>query len=612
MSEPSSEDDDFPVDTPEKQRRAPQSWDDTQSPVEPGSESGRAAQPCAVYPGGPETMGRVTTPAGDLGFTNLFGATGEMMRQLGRRSATDLRDGALSYLAQFGVDVVDALVPKPMVGLGRWALENWLLQRLRDNMPAEYMEALRAYGEASGHQVEQVVAGQLGWDIWALLGRAPSKRVRRAAGCARRHSPLLGSASVILPTGDIGPLHLRWLDNTAVDRWERKASVAFFHPDRGISYVFASSIGYPTGLPAGMNAAGLTLTVEPGRGTEIDWSGAPLGRAAHEILRQAHTIEEAAALLRQWPSMASWRYVLCEGDTGRAAVFETASEVERVQSGGGSPFCVTAAQGEFPGQQIARIARWHRARRRALDRITNQWSCPGEDAVYRALKAMAQPVVERVAVPGHPLGGLSNVGAVVFEPANRRLWIAAGRAPVCRRWFVPLTLRAADGEGRGGLDRRVRPIKPGDDWESSNPGRAMEHLRHALQLDRSGERPQRILITLEHALALDAGRPSLHILAGLMALRAGRGRRATGAFKKALDLVDDPTRRAEVGVYLAWSLDLQKRRLAARRLYRRLSREPDVEVEVRRWARRGRRRRFRQRHARTLHIDYFLATVFQT
>lgn len=567
-------------------------------------------EPCTVYRDGPGTMGRVTTPLGDLSFANVFGGPVSMARQLGRRSATDLREGALPFLDRFMGDVAGAVAPTALSGVGNWVLENWLVGRLRQALPGEYLKVLMAYGEGSGFEVDRVVAGQLLWDIWGILHHAPVRRIRSATARSRIHSPLLGSLSMVLPSDEVGPLHLRWLDNTGVDLWDRKTSLQFFHPDQGIAYVMVSSVGFLTGLPAGMNAAGLTLTVEPGAGGGVDLSGVPLGPAAHQILSHAHTIEEAAALLRQQPAMTPWRYVFSEGDTGRTAVFTANMEGSGEGGLNQAPFVVAGADGTSGAEgRVERVERWHRHRRQSLDKILTQWSSAGEDAVFEAITAMTRQEATQKVVAGHPLSGLSNVGAVVFEPRQRRLWVAAGRAPASRRWFVPMSLRSGDGSSDGGFDTRVRPMKPAGNWESGQSGRAMENLRHAYQLHLSGEEPERILITLEYALALDARQPAFHILAGLMALRTFRGKRAEGAFRKAINLLDDATRRSEVGVYLAWALDLQNQRQAAKKLYSRLITDPTVEPAVVLWAKRGRRRRFRERDAYRLNIDFFLATV---
>lgn len=574
------------------------------------TESPQIDRYTTVYRDTPESMGRVTTPLGDLSFANVFGGLPSMARQLGRRSASDSREGALPFFNQFLPHVFSTLFPGPAARAGGLLCKDWLLGRMRQAYPDEYLKALRAFGEGCGAEVEAIVEAQMVWDLWSLMGRSPITPVQNAVARSRRHSPLLGSISAVLPSEELGPLHLCWRDSAAIDRWDRKTSITFFHPDQGLNYCLISSVGFLTGPGAGMNAAGLSLTVEPGGSGDLSWSGTPLGPAIHEILSHAHTIEEAAAILRQQPSMTPWRYILTEGDTGRAAKISANGQNAQIDFMGSSPMIVSASDASVPGVGAERIARWHRCRRMAMEEIFIDWTGKGDDAAYDALFAMNEPVARQMVVPGHPLNGLSNIGAFLFEPAARRVWIAAGRAPTARRWFIPMTLNAADGQRGGGFDREVRPVKPAGDWETTSPGRSMENLRQGYQLSQANEPAERVLITLEYALALDATRPSLHILAGLMALRTGRARRAEGAFTKARDLIEDASHRAEVTLYLAWALDLQRRRKEARELYAQILSDPSAEADICRWARRARRRPFKIADTRNLTVDFVLATVF--
>ena len=546
--------------------------------------------PCTVYPESTGSPGRVTTPLGDLYFANVFGGTVSMARQLGRMSASEIREGAQSFLGHFTEDVLEALFHRRALGPARWAAQRLVLSRIERTLPDDYLAVLRAYAEGGGVDVDNAVAAQLLWDLWSLVQEAPVGPVQATASAARRRSPLLDAFSLYLPRTDGGPLHLRWMDNAAVDRWDRKQVLAFFHPDRGLSYALLSSVGFLTGMPVGMNVAGLALSVEPGGRGGLRRDGVPLGPATREVLAGAQTIEEAVAILRQSSPLSPWRYLMTEGDTGRAAVFDASiGELEWVQGEAPQVFEGVAAA---PGYQTERIQRWHRGRRARLDEALSGWDPDREDKVYRSLMRIS------------PLSGLGNVSAVVMEPAARRLWVAAGRSPVGRRWFVPFHIKS----GGGGFDTSVRPLKAGE-WESTPHGRALEQLRHALQLQSSGEPPQRILIALEHCLALYPDEPGHHILAGLMALKAQRGRRAEGAFRRALNLLEDPGHRAEVGLYLAWALDLEDRRKAARKLYDQLRSDPTMEASLKARARNYRRRRFRSVDAQALEIDFLLATV---
>ena len=567
-------------------------------------------QPCMVYGDSAESLGRVTTPLGDLRFTNLFGSDTAMARQFGRRSSLELQEGALNFLGAYPSAVRDGLVPAPIRRLGAWAGEQWLNQRLLRSLPGEYLKSLRAFAEGAGIETESFLTAQLLFDFWGLseriTGPAAGLLQKRFAG-ARRYSPLVGSLSLILPSQESGPLHLKTLDNSAVDRWDRKTTVAFYHPDRGLGYVLVSTAGFLTGLPTGMNSAGLTLSVEPGNEGSVDFEGVPLGPAAREVLSRAHTIEEGASILRQYRPIVPWRYVVTEGDTGRVAVLHSHSGGVRQELFASKKIAVSYGDQGVQRDQSERFERWHRIRGELLLEVQESWEEESKDSVFAALQSLGHSVTSDSALPGHPICGLSNVAACLFEPQARRLWVAAGRAPSGRRWFVPLTLRGSF-HGEGTVDRSVRPLKPALNWDESPAGRALENLRHAYRMSLGREEGQRILITLEYALALDNQKPALHLLAGLMALKTGRARRAQGAFERALQLVDDPIQRSEITLYLGWAFDLQGDRKAAKKLFGKLIKDPHCSPRVRSLAQKYRRLRFKAPQSLP-EIDFILATV---
>ena len=559
------------------------------------------------YPGVGGGAGRITTPAGDLHYLRASGNLEEMLGAQGTAFADLARLGAREYLRGFIDDVGESSLPSVASKLGRMATRGVVLKKLRASLPRSYRAGLSAFARGAGQEVEQVLNEQLLIDLWGGLGRGSLMPKAKVAQTDRRHLPWLASSSVILP-GHGGPLHLRWLDNSSVGLWDRATTVTFYRPSRGLEFALVGSAGFVLGLPAGMNSAGLTLTVEPAGEGGVQWSGEPLGPAVFEILSDAHTIDEAGALLRQHPALSNWRYIFCEGDTGAAAEWLVGPKGVRCVRRGSGAFSVNGDDLGLPGGHLPRIARWQEARKQALNQLLIDWSTEGDGEVGRALEILNRPVDGAGVVPIHPLSGISNVGALIFEPRRRRLWVAAGAAPAGRRYFVPLSLssRAAGGV----LARGVDPVEGAPGWSATACGQAARQLYQALEMERSGESPRRILIALEHALALDSSQAPVHLLVGLMALRAGRGRRAEGAFADALKLVEDPVRCAEIKVYLGWAMDVQKRRLAARKYYGEAGANADLAPALRRWIRRFRRRRFRPLKAYEMEIDFFAAAAF--
>ena len=186
----------------------------------------------------------------------------------------------------------------------------------------------------------------------------------------------------------------------------------------------------------------------------------------------------------------------------------------------------------------------------------------------------------------------------------RSATVAAGRSPTCRGWYVPFDLEA-NGLRSGGPTFEETPFIPFPGWHESPNGKAFEFYRQASALQaENAASDDKLLVLVEHALALDADEPNLRVLAGLIALRLGRGRRAEGAFRRALEATERADRRAEVGLFLAWSLDLQRQRGAAKHLYRTVFADPASDDIVRSRARYNKLFRFNKAQAAGLNIDF--------
>lgn len=572
-------------------------------------ELGARTEPCSVVAETERDPATISTPLGDLHFLNLRGAPDEMHRELGRRTSSFVDRRALSHaddhLHRFAARLGPSFLKKP----GKWLVEQRFVDPLTSRIPDSHRMMLNAFCEGIDESDGRALKSQLFWDVRASLIRSSVRRIRTLAKTTRHQSLYFDSFSAVVPDGTDAPLHLRWLDNAAADHWSQSTTVAFFHPHRGIPYALVTTLGFAAGLPAGMNRAGLSATVEPSPGEKTGGDGTLCGLLIHDVLGNAHTIEEAVSILRQHSSMIPWRWVFCEGDTGRCAVFDVAESVQKVAFDGPA-FWTGPSEADPADSPPGRVERRIVERADLLDDFIAGWTPPPDDAVFTTLQELtceAGSPTDR----GFLVGGLSNVQSVAFEPRRRRMWVATGDAPVCRRWYVPLTFGPGNVAERGGLDPRVRPLKPGGDFEKTDAGRAVEHLARARRLHRNGEPPQRVLIAVEHAVALDSNRPFYHVLAGLTALEADRHRRAEGAFRRAIDQIDDDPRRAEVEVYLGWALDLQGRRKETRRIYARIARGTDAELEVRRWARDAKRSRFRTGDLDDIDIDFFAATALR-
>lgn len=590
------------------------------SPGWSGADS--AELPCALHPEGEEAPGQVVTPHGTLHFLNLRGSFEAMAAQMGERLAQPIQRGAIPFYA----DYIDTMLRRsPRLngarGLAGWAAGRLATSRLKKNLPDELFRGLAAMARGAGLELDTVLRAKLMPEtfLWLLgqLQRLPGS----ALTTGLEGAPILSSTSTILrPPAANTLLHGRNLDFFGIGHWDAETTVAFYHPDDGMGYVSVASAGVLGGGITAMNAAGLTLSVHQHFHARLDLGGIPVGYAGDMAMRNAHNIEQAVAVLRDFPPVASWTYLLCEGDTGRAAIFEVGPGHEKLRfvdqslsvagytnQYWGSDF--RPAPPETPSiPERSRDARAGRleAQLGAWADVKNRSATPPD--VARVLADCTDPVSGNLRVFGPCIANVNTVASVIFEPAQRRVWVAAGASPTPRNWYIPFGLKA-QGLHTGGPDLSAAPFIVARGWHLSAHGQAMELYRKACVRYWEGESDGRLLILIEHALALYPHEPNLHVLAGLLALRIGRARRAEGAFRRALEHFNDPARRAELGLYLAWALDLQGQRSASKFLYKRVFRDEAADALTRTRAGRGRWSRLRAEQARKLPLDFIYAGV---
>jgi len=330
------------------------------------------------------------------------------------------------------------------------------------------------------------------------------------------------------------------------------------------------------------------------------------------VLRGAASIEEAVEIISEHPPVSGWTYIMTEGETGRAAIFEVAAggltNLHWVDPEHGALGYANVYWGEdlvdvevdyYPEYRRCNLARQSRVRQ-CLVGLHDQ---TGPADIARILGDLEDPESGEERLLGPTIVNVTTVASVVFEPEHRRVWVGAGRSPTCRGWYVPFSLET------GAPDTGQQPFIPFPGWHESPSGKAFEYYRRAVHLAAEGEADSRLLILLEHALALHPEEPYLRVLAGLVSLRLGRGRRAEGAFRRALESIHREDRRVEVLLYLAWSMDLQRRRSTARHLYKKVRRDPSADDIVRKRARYNSFFRFDADVAAGINIDFVYGGV---
>ena len=567
--------------------------------------------PCVVTPETGERCGIVGTPYGDLLFANVDGDHASMAAQLGARTREEAKLGPVPTFANH---LEHLFANSPLRRASRvldGALNGTIARRLKRAFPPSMRQAIQAYAQVTEIDEEQIWRAHLMPELFLWVVGT----FHRVMGTSRAHglgaAPVFGCTSAIaLPPHTQRLMHARNFDYFGIESWDRFPSVIFYHPDDGLDFVSIAAAGILGAAATCMNSAGLTLAIHQHMPDEFDLDGVPVGIATDFVMRRARTIEEAVRILRSYPPVGGWTYVLTEGDSGRAAVYEVAPGVENLtwMSDQGRLGYANLYWGEaLRDIEVDYYPEYRRCNHARQERVVQCLSQLPEDSgpvqLAQILGDLEDPRTGKARLMGPTIVSVLTVASVVFDPERRRVWVAAGRSPTCRGWYVPFALD--DGSGRGGPAFDDEPFIPFPGWHETPGGRAFEYYRQAAAQQFAGEsNDDRLLVLIEHSLALAPDEPYLRVLAGLVALRLGRGRRAEGAFRRALPDIDRADRRAEVGLFLAWSLDLQRQRGAAKHLYRSVIADGNADEIVRSRARYARLFRFNSQQASKLNIDF--------
>jgi hypothetical protein len=562
-----------------------------------------------------EAAGQVRTPYGAVHFLSTTGTYAEMGADIGRRTREAIHEGCVPFFASY---LAKVLKNSPVARFAQtldYATLRLIGQQLWGQVPWDFRDAIEAMTKTADLSERQVLRAYLMPEtfVWIL---ATYHRVLGTRGInALGAPPSFGCTSAItVPPHGSTVLHGRNFDYFGIGTWDEQQTVTFYAPSDGIPFVAIASAGILGAGATAMNAAGLTLVIHQHFPEKLDLTGVPVGIGADAAIRRAKTIEEAVAILRTYPPVAGWTYIMTEGDSGRAAIYEDAPGKENLQWIDPDDARLGYANvywGEnMDGVELDFFAEYHRCNFARQDRVGDCLMELAPNAkpvdIARILGDDLDPVTERRRLVGSNIVSVVTVASVVFEPEHRRVWVGVGKSPTCRGWFVPFRL---NDDGTGGPDLDATPFHPFPGWQESDEGQAYDYYRRAAKGANDGMSDEQILIYLEHALALHPGDPNLRVLAGLVALKINRARRAEGAFRRALESLDRADRRAEVGLYLAWALDLGGQRISAKHLYRTTARDPNCDPMSRTRARLGQVRRFAERHARALTVDFTYASV---
>lgn len=209
----------------------------------------------------------------------------------------------------------------------------------------------------------------------------------------------------------------------------RNKLISFYHPSDG--YRFAS-VGWAgmTGVLSGMNEAGLTVTLNAAKSTMPVSAAMPISLLARELLQYASTIDEAYAIARKHKTFVAESLLIGSAKDGQAAIIEKSTDkIALFRSHSNRIVCTNHYQSEAFSQDernLENIAtsdspyRFERLNElldenqpmntgKAASVLRNRFGKDGKEIGLTNEKAINQFIAHH---------------SVIFEPANRMMWIS--------------------------------------------------------------------------------------------------------------------------------------------------------------------------------------------
>lgn len=349
-------------------------------------------------------------------------------------AAGALTDSLMRYQEQVFVDQIREFIPSD--GYLRFLRGMICIfnRNLGKHVPEEYRREIYARSLYCSHDFDAIgtpYERQLNYHAAHDIGHAMSQYM------------LIGCSSFAAWDGmsaDGGLVVGRNFDFYMGDDFARNRIVTFCRPEAGHPF---ASIGWAgmIGVLSGMNAEGLTVTINAAKGPLPLASATPISILAREILQYAATIDEALEIARSRKTFVSESLLIASARDGRAAIIEkTPLETALFESGDEYLLCTNHYQAaEFADDPYNRE---NIARTDSPARMARLGELMAANAPLTAEAAVAMLRDQRgTGSRDIGLGNECSINqsiahhAVVFRPAELKMWVSTspwqGGAFVC-------------------------------------------------------------------------------------------------------------------------------------------------------------------------------------
>ncbi len=456
-----------------------------------------------------------------------------------------------------------------------------LTNRLLKQLPAGVRDRALGMAEVAGIPEKEVLQALVLPDLMPLIpsllarffpGRFVDPVETLRFGCSSFYSP---------KTGLVG----RNLDFPGVGYWDRFPVIQHTQPTTGLHYISFTTAGVPLGGITGINEAGLYVAVHQHFCKRGSLSGSLPFILGEQLLNQAQSLQGALDILDKAKLGGGWAFILVEGTTGKAAVWEGAPGAQGLLRAtdkvlAHSNYFETATCKTLEYATSARMnwdnhARAARLREKTeIENLTPRQGC-------QALSDNFDPFWKEEKVLNRTVSMLYNIQSVLMDSANRHAWIAEGDSPIHLREFTRFDLSAVFAGGDG----RTAETLPGCRFENEAVGAAKHELVAGFVEIMDGNEVKG-LEGLEKSLDLHFT-PEVAQGAALMLMKQGEWVAAQEKLESALTWIETkktekglsklPPEYFELGLFRARLADLRGDRAEALTHYRAIASSTDLE-----------------------------------
>ncbi len=474
-------------------------------------------------------------------------------------------------------------------------LDPLLVNRLLRQVPAGSLECLAGMAEGAGLnrrelEIALVLPDLLPTATGLLAHLFPTRFVEGVPGVR------LGCSSFVSASDPF--LIARNLDFPGVGYWDRYPVIQQSTPDSGLRSISFTSAGVALGGITGINEAQVFVAIHQHYSHTLSLTGQLPFVIGEKILRTASSLDDALAILEKSKLASSWAFILADGKTRQAAVWEATPKVHGLRRL--KPGAATLTHSNFFQTPQCQPTEYAMSERMNWD---NYWRKTRLDQLLKAADGNVTPAVAARAISDHldPFWGEEkivnrivsqafNIQSLVVDPVSMQAWLASGNSPIHLRDFKRFDL----GEVFAGRTGATAESVPGYRFQDTSKANAKNEFILSLISALDGDESAALLklkASLDHHFT-----PEVALTAAVVSMRQGELDQAERWLDKATDAIQAklktrpgtpaPPEYFEMRLYQGRLADLQGKHVQAKAHYRFVAQAPDLkDVNLKRLAR---------------------------